>query len=210
MSKIVRLFEDEGETVAASRKMGYTGSLRKPERGIAFDSRNDDWYTPSDWLNLARDVLGGIDLDPFSSERANQTVQAKRYFTEEDNAFQQKWKARTVWMNPPYTRGVVDKAVAKFLEEYRRGHFEAGLILVNNMTDTLWYTSMYEDAYALCNIKGRISFENAAGQRVSGNTRGQSLFLFARNDKSHNQIKRKFKEELRFRGQYPLFLREPN
>ena len=200
MSEVSNLFNESGPTVASTKRMGYVGS---DVRGT-LDSRNDDWYTPREWLSFAHNVLGKIDLDPFSSEFANRTVKAERIFTIEDNAFLQTWKAGTVWMNPPYTRGLVDQAVGKFVEEFRKGSFKSGLILVNNMTDTQWYKQMYPDAYAVCNIIGRISFENAAGQRVSGNTRGQSLFLFADNTSASNQIKSRFKKLLAAKGQYAL------
>ena len=42
-------------------------------------------YTPDDYVEAARCVLGGIDLDPASSAQANQTVRAGRYYTKEDD-----------------------------------------------------------------------------------------------------------------------------
>lgn len=41
----------------------------------------DLYYTPLEYIVLVRRVLGEIDLDPFSSEEAQRTVQAKQYFT---------------------------------------------------------------------------------------------------------------------------------
>lgn len=202
MSKTNTLFGSSNESVASTKRLGYVGS---DVRGTV-DSRNDDWYTPREWITFASTVLGGIGLDPFSSEEANKVVRAKRFFTIQDNALKQKWKSKTVWMNPPYTRGIVDAAVSKFLQEFGDQNFEAGMVLVNNMTDTRWYGSMYEHAHAVCNLIGRIGFENAAGQRMSGNTRGQSLFLFAHNTPSTTHIKGRFTSLLRAKHQYPLFL----
>jgi len=198
MSNISNLFNENGPTVASTKRLGYVGS---DVRGT-MDSRNDDWYTPKEWISFAHNVLGKIDLDPFSSELANKTVKAGRFFTIEDNAFLQTWEADTVWMNPPYTRGIANRAIAKFLEEFRMGNFRAGMVLVNNMTDTRWYGQMYQDDPLFCNIIGRISFENAAGQCVSGNTRGQSLFLFANKSSKNAKIKHRFKELLEAKGQF--------
>ena len=197
MSKVSKLFEDSKTSVANTKRLGYVGS---DVRGT-IDSRNDDWYTPKEWISFAHNVLGGIDLDPFSSVHANEIVKAKRIFTIDDDAFAQEWKARTVWMNPPYTRGVVDKAVSKFIEEFRKGNFIAGLMLINNMTDTQWYKQIYPDVHAFCNITGRLSFENASGQQVNGNTRGQTLALFANKTSETNQIKSRFTKFLAAKGQ---------
>lgn len=67
--------------------------------------RDPNWCTPPDLLDRIRTCLGGIDLDPFSSATANKTVQAKRYFTPEQDGFAQPWNADTICINPPGTTG---------------------------------------------------------------------------------------------------------
>lgn len=189
------------ESVANVARLGYVGSQSKSVRG-AVDTDNDDWYTPEEWIELARYSLYGIDLDPFSSDLANQRVKANRYFTQEDNAFEREWKAKSVWMNPPYTRGLVDKAVDKLIEQYAAGNFRSAIVLVNNMTDTRWYRRLLSISPIHATLTGRIAFENAAGQRISGNTRGQSIFLICRS--ANGQSKARFCERLTHMGQVPL------
>src|SRR5262249_14971473 len=46
---------------------------------------DSEWYTPPEYVEAARDVLGGIDLDPASNHLAQATVRATRYFTKQDD-----------------------------------------------------------------------------------------------------------------------------
>jgi ParB family chromosome partitioning protein len=66
-------------------------------------SRTDEWYTPSYLVELSREVLGGIDLDPASCEFANKTVKAKRYICESEDGISSSWGKVpvTVFLNPP-------------------------------------------------------------------------------------------------------------
>lgn len=65
-------------------------------------SRLDCWGTPSSIMDKVKLVLGSIDLDPASNKIANQTIQAKKIFTEETDGLNSSWGLNdTVFLNPP-------------------------------------------------------------------------------------------------------------
>lgn len=144
------------------------------------DRDSGSWYTPAKYIELARSVMGTIDMDPFSCEEANRVVKAKRFFTEKDNALDKDWNAvgrSTLWVNPPYGRGIIDKCIDKVIVEYRKGGISQAIVLVNNATETAWFQELSREASALCLVSKRIAFYNDDNKEVSGNTRGQ-VFIY--------------------------------
>jgi phage N-6-adenine-methyltransferase len=167
---------------AMKARMGYVGSV--PGLKAATPGRDSDsWFTPAMYIEAARRVLGAIDLDPFSSAAANETVRATRYFTAADNALTCGWALlptnvpQNVWMNPPYTAALIKPAITRLKAECRAGTVGAGIVLVNNATDTLWFHELLSFASAVCFTRGRIAFKNVDGKRISSNTRGQAFVL---------------------------------
>jgi len=171
---------EEAEEVCKAQKhlLGYaTGGARNGDA--------NDWQTPAEYVDLARKVLKGIDLDPFSSEDANQTVQAKQYLDEHDNALEKEWpKCRSVWMNPPYGARILPAVIEKFCREYKEGTFKTAIVLVNNATETRWLIQLVKCANAILFTDHRIQFETPDHKVSSSNTRGQCFFYFGPDAKS--------------------------
>ena len=136
---------------------GGGGHSVKPYNG------DEEWYTPAKYVNMARRVLGDIDLDPASNEHAQRVVKAKRYFTKEDDALTQDWHGR-VWLNPPYSKGLLLQFVNKMVHEVETENVTAAIMLLNNFTDADWFQNACSVCAAICFPRGRIYFKNASGK----------------------------------------------
>ena len=159
-------------------RLGYIGRTPTEKPRDA-----DSWFTPAEYLDSVRTVMGSIDLDPFTSEKANEIVAARHIFTIRHSAFDNAWKLDKnvrVFMNPPYSAGLCGRAVNRFIDQYEAKNFSEGIVLVNNATDTRWFNALVKHCGAICFTDHRISFWNADRKNVSGNTRGQAFFYFGK------------------------------
>ena len=146
---------------------------------VAHNSGNNEWYTPAEYIEAAREVLGTIDLDPASSDIANQTVQAKHYFTAEVDGLAHEWSGR-IWMNPPYAGELIGQFTSKLMQHYDEGKIEAAIVLVNNATETKWFQEMAQEASAVCFPRGRVRFLDPNGQ-PGAPLQGQALLYLGDN-----------------------------
>lgn len=130
-------------------------AVKRPH--VANNSGNNEWYTPREYIDAARRVMGRIDLDPASSDLANQVVEAIRYYTADDDGLGFSW-AGNVWMNPPYAAGLVDRFCAKYAEHVRAGDIQQGIVLVNNATETRWFSALVDAGCAVVFPRTRVKF----------------------------------------------------
>lgn len=152
--------------------------LKAGERHVrgTFGSGDNEWYTPEEYLNAARDVLGAIDLDPASSAAAQKAVGAKRFFSEKQDGLKQEWRGR-VWLNPPYAQPLISEFVSKMVAERRAENVSAAIMLTHNYTDTAWFHEAASLADAICFTRGRVKFIDENGEEAAP-TQGQAFFYF--------------------------------
>jgi len=104
-------------------------------------SKSNEQYTPLEITESVREVLGRIDLDPASSELANEErVKADYIYTKENGleTFEEDWFGR-VFLNPPgggqpLVNGVGIRSNpvlfwAKLMHEWEAGNVEAAIVL---------------------------------------------------------------------------------
>lgn len=139
---------------------------------------DEESYTPIEYLESAREVLGKFDLDPASNKMAQENVRADLFYTVDDNGLDKEWSGK-VWMNPPYTARVINAFISKLVDHYKNGDITDAIVLTNNNTDTSWFHEAANTASAVCFTAGRINFLKRDGSRSSP-TNGQSFIYFGK------------------------------
>jgi ParB family chromosome partitioning protein len=154
---------------------------------VSNNSGNNEWYTPKHYIDIAYEVMGGIDCDPASSDIANKTVQAAEYYTAQDNGLNQSWYGR-IWMNPPYAQPLIQQFCDKLIGEIETGNVIQACILVNNATETTWFQTLLKNASAIWFIKARVKFIDMYGNPSGAPLQGQCMLYFGGNVNKFIQI----------------------
>jgi ParB family chromosome partitioning protein len=144
-----------------------------------------EWYTPGYLLEAAAQVMGGIDLDPASSnaQQAAAPVKATRYFTIEDDGLTKPWCGR-IFLNPPYAARLIDVFITKLLTEYQTGNLQQAVLLTNSSTETRWWHAAAGRCSAICFLRGRVRFLKLVNGTLTRGTSSpshpHSIFYFGR------------------------------
>ena len=160
------------DIVSRSRVLEMIQEQKKPH--VLYNSGNNEWYTPSEYIELARDVMGSIDLDPASCEVANKVVQAKRIYTLEDDGLKGNWYGN-IWLNPPYSTDLIMKFAEKLVSELNC--INQAIVLVNNATETEWFSKLVKKSKALCFPSGRVKFYRPDGT-IGAPLQGQAIMYY--------------------------------
>jgi hypothetical protein len=116
-----------------------------------------NWYTPPQYIEMARSVMGYIGLDPATCNVAQQWIKADNYHTLErifDSGLNDDWHTN-VWLNPPFD----DTSLwcNKLYLEIQKGNIDQAIILVNSNHGYKWYETLWR-MFPVCCARERIEF----------------------------------------------------
>ena len=179
----------EAAKIAEKKPDRAKAMLSAPPPHVARNAGDHEWYTPDEYIEAARAVLGDIDLDPASTAEANQIVGAKRFFSESDDGLARAWIGR-IWLNPPYAGDLVGRFAEKLVSSVLSGAVSEACVLVNNATETRWFQRLLGFAEAVCFPQGRIKFWHP--RKVAVPLQGQAVIYFGKNREAFTEKFRPF------------------
>ncbi len=194
--------EEQPEPVAASTAMPdeiEPAADQSPISNLPVSQRSDyesdEWYTPAEYIDAAKAVMGAIDLDPASSEMAQTVVRAGVYLTRFDDGLAQvRWLHQRIWLNPPYSNP--GPWIEKLVREHQAGPFcTEAIVLCNNATETSWFQLLLE-RFPVCLPARRLAFWRHDHANV-GARQGQAFFYLGPNDDRFEEVFRQFGPILR-------------
>ncbi|WP_189523432.1 DNA N-6-adenine-methyltransferase [Nostoc sp. PA-18-2419] len=148
---------------------------------------SQEHYTPLHIIEMVREVLHEIDLDPCSSDLANETIKAKRYLTVHTSGLVREWTdfwgtPISVWCNPPGSRHIKPSLPMQFWErltkEIDEGNVTHALYLAYSLeqlqqAQKAGYPPMAQ--FPLCIPHKRIAFINMDGNPQRSPTHGNVI-----------------------------------
>jgi hypothetical protein len=159
-----------------------------------------EWYTPPEIIERGRAVMGGIDLDPASSDVAQRWIQAGTYYQLDLSAFdfdkprandaelkrdlarfshaqlatQPPWAGR-VWLNPPFDNA--DTWVDRLDSEYIHGDVTSAVLLVNSAPGYIWWENLWRRR-PVCMLRERVCFWTPDGQQNEPSKKGTTIAYY--------------------------------
>lgn len=127
---------------------------------------SNEWYTPPSIFTK----LGPFDLDPCAAVNPIWKIGTVNY-NRNDDGLSREWKGR-VWLNPPYSRPLVERFVHKLAE-----HGDGIALLFNRCDCKLFQDLIFRKADGILFIKGRVRFYGPGGKE--GGTPGCGSVLVA-------------------------------
>lgn len=127
--------------------------MNKNTQVVMFSSKTGEWSTPQDFFDKLNWRFGPFTLDPCASPV---NTKCSKFFTEDDDGLTKDWSGHTLFINPPYGRGI-DKWIEKGYRESLKNHTKV-VMLIPARTDTKYWHKYVMLASELYFVKGRLKF----------------------------------------------------
>jgi hypothetical protein len=149
-----------------------------PAQLILQDSGKTEYYTPVEIIEAARQTMGSIFFDPFSSPEANRTVRASHFMTKDHGelTFSAEWRG-PLWMNHPFSRSMNPRCITKLLAEFWSGRVQVACCVTFASTSEEWFRPLL--SFPQCFLSPRTHYLDQEGNPVRGVTKGSVVTLLA-------------------------------
>jgi hypothetical protein len=117
-----------------------------------------------------------IDLDPASCTEAQRRVQARTYYTKEQDGLRYPWHGK-IFLNPPYKEPKISRFCGYLLRQLAVGHTTEAILLVPNSTHTKWFNAVAPHAQMIAFPRGKKAFDHPTKQGNSP-VSGAALLYF--------------------------------
>lgn len=151
LKKRIRAISERLDTLTHKAPKKPQATVQKPVKKL---------YPPSDVIDLARQVIGAIDLDPAGDDAAQQWVQAATYYTPEQDGLTHPWLGR-VWLYIPMANKA-GKWTKKAVAEFERSNLTEAIILVKPSLGSKWFQKLAQQ-FPVCFPHERIRFLDEQG-----------------------------------------------
>lgn len=126
-----------------------------------FSHKRTEYYTPEVYIEAARTVMGGIDLDPASDPFPQGWIKAGRYFTIRDDGLSNPWSGR-VFLNPPYSKDSRNRSNQmvwsnRLIDYWVAGDVTEAILLVKAALGYKWFETIFP-RFPVCFTRDRIRF----------------------------------------------------
>ncbi len=139
---------------------------------IVLNGDRDEYGTPHNLFNALNEKYN-FTLDPCASPT---NFKVDNYYTLEDNGLLQDWNNERVFINPPYSRGNIEKWVEK---AYLETLFNDAMcvLLLPNRTGMKWFRQ-FASKGVIYFIDGRLSYLDVNGKSMRGTNFDSMVVVF--------------------------------
>lgn len=120
---------------------------------VMFSSASNEWATPQHFFDKLNRLYGPFTLDAAASA---DNYKVSNHYTLDDNALDQDWSNNTVFLNPPYGRGIKDWVRKAHLESQKDN--TTIVMLIPARTDTAYWHDYVMKADQILFVRGRLKF----------------------------------------------------
>ena len=170
-----------------------TSGLSQP-MSVLLSHKEVEYYTPSIYVDAARNLMGAIDLDPASCEAAQLNIKANKFYTAFDDGLSKEWHGR-VWLNPPYSKtgGKSNQEIwaTKLADEYTVGNVTEAILLVKSALGYKWFENLW-DKWPVCFARERLSFIRNDGTDKGQSKHGTAFFYLGKNIDKFTEVFKEF------------------